>query len=61
MDGSSWDDFISHRIRDPYLDRVWLRCERLEIEYPSERSSRLLSEEGERVVRELLDEVESSE
>jgi hypothetical protein len=53
-----WGDFIRYRIQDKALDEVRLRCARLEETCPGNVSGRLLSEEGDDVLREIIKELD---
>lgn len=53
-----WDDFVSIPLRDPYLERIRIRCAYLDQEDPSSGDS-YTGEEGVVVLRELVRELRS--
>jgi hypothetical protein len=49
-----WDDFISAKLDDPWLDRIRRTCAELPDCYPPTRQDHYCSDEGLRVLRDLL-------
>lgn len=52
-----WDDFLHWNITDLYLESVRKKCCDIYDEYPATKDGHYCSEEGFKVLRELLDEV----
>lgn len=56
-----WDDFLSISIKDPYLESIKRRAHRLEGRFPPTEPGHWCSEEGERILRELIEELKNHE
>ena len=54
-----WNDFVRYRIQDPILDQIRLRCAGLEQD-PVPASGRLFSEDGERLIREIIKDLDGA-
>lgn len=46
-----WDDFISSQIRNPELEAIRVHCNRLDKEFPPDKSGMYTSEKGLEVLR----------
>ena len=61
LDGScgewDWDDFISVRLKDRELEDIRQRCAEVEDKFPPTRQYEWCSDEGERVLRGIADEL----
>ena len=55
-----WDDFISARSDDPWLDDIRRACAELAERYPPARQDHYCSDEGLGVLRELLAQLNAS-
>lgn len=56
-----WDDFLSIRLSDPYLESIKRRAHRLEGDYPPTEPGHWCSDEGEKILRELIEELKNHE
>ena len=56
-----WDDFLSIPIRDPYLDSIRNRSNRLQGDYPPVEPGHWCSPEGEKILRRMIDELKQHE
>jgi hypothetical protein len=56
-----WDDFLSVPIGDPDLDRIRLRCSRLDEEFPPDEPGRYCGEGGLAVLRQFVAELRRSD
>ena len=54
---SEWDDFLSVRIKDPYLDAIRRRCISVHDEYPAVERG-YCNEEGRTVLAKLAEEAD---
>ena len=52
-----WDDFITISQKDPYLDRVRIKCSSVFYDYPAGKEGGYCSEEGYEVLRNLVKEL----
>ena len=64
IDGNSqgwdWDDFTTIPIKDPYLDGIRQRCERLRNEYPPDREADYCGPEGVEIMQSYVAELRSA-
>lgn len=56
-----WDDFLSISVRDPYLDSIRNRSNRLQGDYPPIEPGHWCSPEGEKLLRSMIDELRQHE
>jgi len=56
-----WDDFLSISVRDPYLDSIRNRTNRLQGDYPPVEPGHWCSLEGEHILRGFIEELKQHE
>lgn len=56
-----WDDFLSIPVKDPYLDSIRNRSNRLQGDYPPIEPGHWCSPEGEKLLRSMIDELRHHE
>ena len=56
-----WDDFLSIPVRDPYLDSIRNRSNRLQGDYPPVEPGHWCSPDGEKILISLIDELRQHE
>ena len=53
LDQWGWDDFVSIKKDDPFLESIRLRCEDITFEYPSESKDQYCSDDGLAILRDI--------
>lgn len=53
LDQWGWDDFVSIKKKDPFLESIRLRCEDIPFDYPSERKGQYCSDAGLVILRQF--------